>query len=77
MFYQKFDLWEKYPEATLTAYVCDKAPVCAPRPAVIVCPGGGYGMLAPREAEPIVRYFFGKGMNCYLLHYSIEENAKE
>ena len=77
MFYEKFQLWDKYPEATLTAYVCDKYPKHDPRPAVIVCPGGGYGKLSPREAEPIVSYFFGKGMNCYLLHYSIEENAKD
>ena len=77
MFYQKFQLSEKYPDATLTAYVCANDYKVAPRPAVIVCPGGGYSGLSPREAEPIVRHFFAKGMNCYLLEYSVGEGAKD
>lgn len=85
MLYKEFMLSERYPDASLTAYVCDQIPAdsgisadcpCAPRPAVIVCPGGGYGYLSEREAEPIVRRFFGMGMNTYLLEYSINENAK-
>lgn len=85
MFYKEFTLSERYPDASLTAYVCDRIPEdsgisadcpCAPRPAVIVCPGGGYGFLSGREAEPIVRRFLGMGMNAYLLKYSINENAK-
>ena len=77
MFYQKFNLSEKYPDATLTAYVCENDYKVDPRPAVIVCPGGGYMNLAPREAEPIVRHFFGKGMNCYLRMYSMGDKAKD
>lgn len=75
MFYKTFSLSEEYPEATLTAYVCDPLPEVAPRPAVIVCPGGGYGMLSPREAEPIVRRMWGEGFNVYLLMYSIGTRA--
>ena len=71
MFYHQFALSEKYPDASLTAYVCDPAPKVDPRPAVIVCPGGGYGGLSPREAEPVVRRFLGEGFNCYLLTYSV------
>lgn len=77
MFYQKFNLWDEYPEATLTAYVCEQNVKVNPRPAVIVCPGGGYSFVSPREAEPIVRRFFGEGMNAYLLNYSIKERAKD
>ena len=77
MFYGQFSLSEKYPDASLTAYVCERAPVSAPRPAVIVCPGGGYSFVADREAEPIVRRFFGEGFNCYLMKYSVEEKAKD
>ena len=77
MFYQKFSLSEKYPEASLTAYVCASEPKVDPRAAVIVCPGGGYGFLSPREAEPIVRRFFGEGFNVYLLEYSIGSKAKD
>ena len=76
MFYQRFKIHDEYPTALLTAYVCDPEPKTSPRPAVIICPGGGYGMLAPREAEPIVRRFWGEGFNCYLLEYSIGERAK-
>ena len=77
MLYQKFDLWEEYPEATLTAYVCEQDIMIASRPAIIVCPGGGYGFVSEREAEPIVRKFFGAGMNAYLLNYSVNEKAKD
>ena len=77
MFYQKFSLSEKYPEASLTAYVCDALTKVDPRPTVIVCPGGGYGGLSPREAEPIVRRLFGEGFNVYLLEYSVGSRAKD
>ena len=75
MFYKKFELTEKYPAATLTAYVCAANPQVAPRPAVIICPGGGYSFVSPREAEPVVRKFFGAGMNAYLLRYTTKEDS--
>ena len=75
MLYQKFSLSERYPDASLTAYVCAEEPKVAPRTAVLVCPGGGYHFLSAREAEPIVRRFFGEGMNVYLLEYSVGEKA--
>ena len=75
MFYHTFKLSDKYPEAELTAYVCDPEPTVDPRPAVVICPGGGYGGLAARESEPIVRRFLGEGMNVYLLTYSLGERA--
>ncbi len=77
MLYQKFYLSDKYPNVTLTAYVCDPEPKVSPRTAVIVCPGGGYGFVSPREAEPIVRRFFGEGFNVYLLDYSVGSEAKD
>lgn len=75
MFYQKFQLTEKYPAATLTAYVGAGEPRSAARPAVIICPGGGYAFLSPREAEPIARKFFGAGMNAYVLNYTVKRDA--
>ncbi len=77
MIYEKLTLSEKYPDSSLTAYVCDKEPVVKKRPAVIVCPGGGYNFLSPREGEPIVKHFLANGFNAYLLEYSIKENAKD
>lgn len=75
MLYQKFQLSEQYPSASLTAYVCANDVRTPPRPAVIVCPGGGYSMLSPREAEPVVRKLFGAGLNVYLLKYTVRKEA--
>ena len=75
MLYQRFSLGEEYPEASLTAYVCDTQMVSPVRPALIVCPGGGYGGLSPREGEPVVRRFFAEGFNVFLLRYSVGEKA--
>ncbi|MBE6549758.1 MAG: alpha/beta hydrolase [Ruminococcaceae bacterium] len=79
MLHEKITLSEKYPEATLTSYVCDNDPELKParRPAMIVCPGGGYHFLSAREAEPIASKFFAQGMNTYILRYSIAPNAKD
>lgn len=41
------------------------------RPCMIVCPGGGYVHLSPREAEPVAFKFFSKGYNVFILWYSI------
>lgn len=77
MFYHTFQLSEKYPEATLTAYVCATDFPSEPRPAIVVCPGGGYNVISKREGEPIARHFFGEGMNVYVLSYSIKEKARD
>ena len=73
MLNETIPLSEKYSQATLTTYVWDDKPDMLPprRPAIIVCPGGGYGMLSQREAEPIVSRFLGKGFNAFLLMYTI------
>ncbi|MBE6544289.1 MAG: alpha/beta hydrolase [Ruminococcaceae bacterium] len=45
------------------------------RKAVIVCPGGGYGFLSEREAEPIALKFFAEGFNTFILRYSVGSEA--
>lgn len=75
MLYQNFSLGEEYPEASLTAYICDQGYKAPPRAAVIVCPGGGYAGLSPREGEPVVRRFFAEGFNVFLLKYSVGAKA--
>ena len=45
------------------------------RPAVIVCPGGGYTYLSAREGEPIALSFLQKGYDAFVLHYSVCENS--
>lgn len=43
-----------------------------PRPAVIVCPGGGYLFTSDREAEPIALRFLAQGYQVFVLRYSVE-----
>ena len=42
------------------------------RPAVLILPGGGYGMVSDREAEPIALRFLQHGYAAFILRYSIE-----
>ncbi len=41
------------------------------RPAVVVVPGGGYGMVSKREGEPIASHFLAKGFQVFILTYLI------
>ena len=41
------------------------------RGAVLICPGGGYGYLSPREAEPVALQFNAAGYHAFILSYSV------
>lgn len=45
-----------------------------PKGAIIICPGGGYTHLSPRESEPIAAAFCSVGWQAFVLHYSIGKN---
>lgn len=45
------------------------------RPAVIVCPGGGYRFHSAREADPIAFAYLGAGFNVFVFYYSVKEKA--
>lgn len=47
------------------------------RPALVVCPGGGYGHLSPREADPPALSFFAMGYQVFILSYSLGDRAGE
>ena len=57
----------------LYTYLRSPSPEMAqtPRPAVIICPGGGYQMTSDREAEPIALCFLDQGFQCFVLRYSV------
>ncbi len=65
--------------ATLTSYITIQHPELTqpPRPAMLICPGGGYGFVSEREAEPIAIAFLNAGYNCFILRYSVNEKAKD
>lgn len=54
---------------TLTAYV----PLAgtATGAAIVVCPGGGYGMLADHEGEPIAHWLNTLGITAFVLRYRL------
>ena len=54
--------------AKLYTYIRDESPEMEAhrRPAVVICPGGGYGMTSDREAEPVALKFLEKGFQCFI-----------
>lgn len=46
------------------------------RPAVVICPGGGYVYLSPREAEPVALAYTAKGIHAFVLSYSLGKEIK-
>ncbi len=41
------------------------------RPAIVICPGGAYSGISPREAEPIALNLLPEGYNVFALTYSV------
>lgn len=58
--------------ATLTCYAYDVTQETGEkkRPAVVICPGGGYDCCSEREAEFIALRFLGAGICAFVLRYS-------
>lgn len=63
--------------AKLHVYVSDMCLHQEPRDGLLVIPGGGYRFVSMnREGEPVALEFCGRGMNCFILEYSVGEFAK-
>lgn len=45
------------------------------RPVVIVCPGGAYRFVSPREAEPVALRFVAAGCHAAVLEYAVAPEA--
>ncbi len=43
------------------------------RPAVIICPGGGYAFVSEREGDPVARQFMAAGFQTFVLWYTVKE----
>lgn len=70
---ETFALYECYDDVTLTAYILDHSPEMMPsqkRPALLICPGGGYMNCSDREAEPVALRFNAMGYHAFVLRYS-------
>ena len=67
-----------HPEATLEGYILDceiTLGLESERPAIIVCPGGGYIYCSPREGEPIALGYAAMGYHAFILRYSTGWNC--
>ena len=59
-------------KATLTANIIPQLDFATPlRPAIVICPGGGYGFLSDREGDPIARKFASAGFQTFVLKYEV------
>lgn len=59
--------------ADLTAYILEPVEgiTYKKRPAVLLCPGGGYHKLSGREDQPIAMKYLAAGFHVFVLHYSL------
>lgn len=82
MTFEKINLNEHYhiQGGEVTAMVCEK-PLdwewdAWKRPALIVVPGGGYGTVSKREADPVAFRFLAKGFHVFILNYLCAPTAR-
>ncbi|MBR5261910.1 MAG: alpha/beta hydrolase [Oscillospiraceae bacterium] len=60
-------------DATLEGYILDceiSLGQFTNRPAIVICPGGGYLYCSPREAEPVALAYAAQGIHAFILRYS-------
>jgi acetyl esterase/lipase len=59
------------PAPTLTPFLAQPASADGLTAAVVVLPGGGYGMKAQHEAEPVARWLNQLGISAFVLDYRV------
>lgn len=67
-----------HPEATLEGYLLDCELLLGQerkRPAIVVCPGGGYVYCSAREGEPVALRYAASGFHAFVLRYSTGRDA--
>lgn len=79
MLTERLKLYEDRDDVTLTAYILQDSPELLKgkrRPAVLVCPGGGYMSCSDREGEPVALKFASMGYHAFVLRYSTYGEGK-
>ena len=63
---------------TLTTYIQESSRefTFAKRPAIVILPGGGYGMCSDREAEPVALAYMNAGYNAFVLRYTLKQKGQ-
>lgn len=73
MYSEIFRLYENREDVTLTTYVQNESDSLLgnqKRPAILICPGGGYMKCATQESEPVALRFAAMGYHTFVLKYS-------
>jgi acetyl esterase/lipase len=73
MYSEKIRLYEDREDVTLTTYIqndTDSLLGNQKRPAIVICPGGGYMKCATQEGEPVAIRFAAMGYHTFVLRYS-------
>ncbi len=72
MIHKSIELRAGNPDVRMDTYIIDD-PVGQnrKRPLVVVCPGGGYSICSPTEAEPIALQFNAAGIHAVVVYYSV------
>lgn len=68
--YEKAGLAPAQRPAQLVCYLQQPQCIPAPRPAVIICPGGGYCYTSARESEAVAMQYLAAGMQAFVLYYN-------
>lgn len=74
MIHQKINLSDTT-QAYMTTYILDDGEYDRrglKRPAVIICPGGGYTTVSKNEGEPVALFFNRHGYHAFVLEYSVK-----
>lgn len=74
MISEKIYLYENRKDVTLTTYCLDDSQELLDgkkRPAILICPGGGYLSCSDREGEPVALAFAAMGYHAFVLRYSV------
>ena len=73
MLMEKIQLWDDSETVTLHTYILHNSMEFQKdqlRPAVVICPGGGYLGTSDREAEPVAMRFASLGYHTFVLRYN-------
>ncbi len=74
MIHQTLKLSEET-NAVMTTYLLDDGEFGRKgliRPAVVICPGGGYTMVSRDEGEPVAMFFNRHGYHAFVVNYSVK-----
>ena len=68
--YEKAGAEKPKSAAQLVCYLQQPQNMPVPRPAVVICPGGGYRYTSSRESESIAMQYLAAGMQAFVLYYN-------